>query len=768
VRRIVTVLLAALLVPASLAGASGDWKVFINASAVNRITARGDSLWCGTRGGILLFNLRDSTFTQYVDGLGFRTTDVSSVAIDADGSLWASFVSSGVARIDHIASEPTVKLYTATIDGLLSDSVTCVARAGDDLYYGSANGAAKFFDRIHAFEPVLSDSLAGTRVSDLLVTGDTLWAACDKGVALFNRGTLHYVLFRIGRVTSLANHRGVVHCAGSAGVQRFDAGAWTNLGKPGGAVPLAVSSGGGVLAAITAGAAFLWSGSAWTDVTGAMKDMFSSVYVIGRNIDILRTVAVDARGTPWVGGMREVANRGAYITARLGGFWSNKAPSQLTQNGIVTLALAPGEGVWSSTRFFGVDFLSNGGSWTGYTKPRTQSDPNGLSFFLNNLALLFDSQGSLWCNSLDHDLDRIVIGDPLNKADDAWSHYTVNAGTISSNRFIRAKEDPAGNRWFVSDDVNQALGYLGISILSSDGLHWLTVNPTTATGMAGGSVFDVSFAAGGKVAVALRGFGVQIWRTGGYDWANLSNFANDTWQTVIGAGDLTSTELNVVEFGPDGAVWTGTAGGLVRYLNGVIDSITVKTTSGGRGLLGPNVNDLQFDGLGNLWVATDQGLNKIDPAGAISAFTTAQAWQSDLYPSSVISPLPAAVCKALAFDAATNTMWIGTDNGLARLDVSAPAAVTTPLSRLILYPNPIYVARGDNELHIARISGPVTVRVFTVEGGLVHEASGVTDGGVAWDLFPLTSNSFPARSGIYIVRVSNGRQSEVRKVAVVR
>ena len=184
--------------------------------------------------------------------------------------------------------------------------------------------------------------------------------------------------------------------------------------------------------------------------------------------------------------------------------------------------------------------------------------------------------------------------------------------------------------------------------------------------------------------------------------------------------------------------------------------------------MGPIVTDLEFDGLGNLWVTTDRGLNKIDPAGAISAFTTAEAWQSNLYPSSVISPLPAAVCKALVFDASTNAMWIGTDNGIARLDVSAHASATTPLSRLILYPNPVYVARGDNELHIGRISGPVSIQVFTVEGGLVHEASGVTDKGVAWDLFPLTSNSFPARSGIYIVRVSNGRQSEVRKVAVVR
>jgi hypothetical protein len=767
-RRLMMLALAAAMLPACLRGASGDWKIFVNASAVNRITARGDSLWCGTRGGILLFDLRDSSFAQYVDGLGFRTTDVSGVAIDGDGSVWAAFVSGGVARIDHIGASPSVKLYSATIDGLVSDSVTCVARAGDDIYYGSANGAAKFFERIHTLEPILSDSLSGVRVNDLLVTGDTLWAACDRGVALFNRVTLHYVMFRIGRTTSLASYGGTVHCAGLAGVERFDQGAWTNLGKPGGVVPVAVSAGGGVLAAITPGAAFTWSGSSWTNVTGVMKDIFASLYLIGHSVDILRTVAVDSRGTPWVGGMRELANRGTYITGRIRGFWSNKAPVQLTQNGIVALALEPGEGIWASTRFFGLSFLSNTGLCLNYTKMSTPSDPNGLSYFLNNLALLFDSQGSLWVNSLDFDLDRIVVNDPLNKADDVWSHYALNTGTITSNRFVRAKEDPAGNRWFLSDDVNQALGYFGIDILSADGTHWLSVTPTTAQGMAGGSVFDVSFAAGGKVAVALRGYGVQIWRTGGYDWANLSNFSNDVWQTIIGTDDLPSVDLFAVAQGPDGAVWTGTASGLVRYLNGAIDSITIKTEPGDRGLLGSIVSDLAFDGLGNLWVATDRGLNEIAASGAISAYTTAQAWQSGLYPSSVISPLPSASCKALLFDPTEDVLWIGTDNGIARLDVSAPETVTTPLARLILYPNPVYVARGDNALRIGRISGPVTIKVFTVEGELVHEASGVTGGGVAWDLYPLTSNSFPARSGVYIVRVSNGRETVVRKVAVIR
>jgi ligand-binding sensor domain-containing protein len=762
-------MLASLLVcPAAGHGASGDWNVFVNASAVNRITCIGDSLWCATRGGILLFDLRDSSYTQFLDGLGFTTTDVSAVTVDGRASVWAAFTGSGIARIDRLGTDPTVTLYSATISQLMSDSVTCIAAAGDDVYYGSANGAAKFFDYIPTFEPVLSDSLSGIHVNDLLVRGDTLWVGCERGVALFKRSTYAYQLFRIGDVTSLCSSAGVVYCAAASGVWRFTGGAWVAVRRPALSPPLAVAAGGGALYCVTADSAYAWGGSSWTNITANMKSIFATKYRIGATVAAIRTVAVDSRATPWVGGMRELANRGMYISGYISGSWQNKSYAQLSQNGIVAFSLVPGEGIWASTRYFGNCYRSNTGQWIQYTKTRTPSDPAGLSYWLNNLALLHDTQGYLWCNSLDFDLDRITVNDPLNAADDEWAHYALNEGTITSNRFVRATEDPAGNRWFLSDQTEDHPGIYGINIVSADGAHWLSVNPSTAPEMAGGFVSDVAFGSNGRVFVALNGYGVQEWRTGGYGWSTLSNLNDDSWSTLVGPDDLASKDLYAIEQGPDGAIWMATANGLKRYRALVIDSISVKERSGDRGLLDAKVFDITFDGLGNLWVATDGGLNKIDPDGGIAAFTTFAAWRSDLYPSSVISPLPAASCKALVYDHDDDVLWIGTDNGMARLDVSPPSRVETPLASLILYPNPVYVSRGDTELRIARISGPVSIKVYTIEGELVHDVSGVEDGGVAWDLYPLTSDQFHARSGVYIVRVTSGKSSVVRKIAVVR
>ena len=87
-KRTLTVLLA-LVLAAPLIAAPGEWHVYLDASVAYRLQVTGDTLWCCTNGGILLFDLRDSTFTQIADGLSFVSTDVSSVAPAADGTLWA-------------------------------------------------------------------------------------------------------------------------------------------------------------------------------------------------------------------------------------------------------------------------------------------------------------------------------------------------------------------------------------------------------------------------------------------------------------------------------------------------------------------------------------------------------------------------------------------------------------------------------------------------------------------------------------------------------
>lgn len=765
--------LTALLAGAAVQAAPGDWNVYMDASAINRVTVLGDMMWCGTRGGILMFDLGDLTFTHYLDGLELKSSDVTAVTIDGRGSIWAAMRVSGVARIDDPDGNFSVQEYSEALDGILSDSIMCLLRVDDDIYYGGTRGVAKFFNNVPAREPALTDSLADRTVYDMTYdpAGDLLWVACRDGIASYDRGTFDYVFYDIGEVLSVCMHQGEVYCVSDTAVLHLDGGSWSELGGGLHMDPVTVASGGGALYCITPERAYLWNGVNWwiSQAVNQLKGLIREEYRISSSENILCALGVDGGGVPWVGGFYEEGFRGIYLAGSDGTEWSLFQPEGLTQNQIVALDPDPLGNIWVSTGQNGISFRSTSDRWMSYTKTRddTGSD-DALSYYVNNLALLYDSQDYLWCNSLDYDLDRIDIGDPLDKDDDIWAHFTTGSGTIVSNRFVRAGEDPGGNRWFMSDNARFESGMWGINIANRAGDAWLAVDPGSYNQMEGGNVFDCAFDDQGAY-IAIRGYGVMYWRTGGFDWPTLTSTADDSWVTILGEDQLPSVELWSVEYGPDGSLWVGTSAGLVRYFQGTIDSFTVKTEDD-EGLIGGTVYDIEFDDRGRLWVATNKGLNRIDPDGTISAaYTTAMEWQRELqliYPPEVISPLPDHSCRVLAYDPSGGFIWIGTANGLARFDVNEPVEVVRPMSEMILYPNPVHAARGDNALRIARISGLVDIRVYNLEGGLVHEAARVSEDGIAWDL--LTISGYQASSGIYIVQVKGTGGTSMRKVAVIR
>jgi hypothetical protein len=750
--------------------ADEDWTVFLNSSAVYRMTLVGDDLWCSTSGGVLLFDLADSTFTHYYNGLGFPSTEVKDVTADIDGSVWVGFDGEGIMRIDGPDADPVTTRFDELHTELLSDSITCLLAVEDGVYYGSTNGVGKIVGDEHVLEQHLSDSLAGISIHDLHLLSDTLWVACDEGIAMFDQQGSVFTFFRIGRARSLCEHEGSIVAVVEDAILMHSGSGWDQIGPAISGTPLAVASGGGELICITNADVYRWNGSTWPGLdNGELKDLQNDLYRT-RWRDVLYALAVDDQGTPWVGGKLDYVNRGVYLDGYVDGVWRSWAPSQPSYNHIVELTGGEEGGIWISTNSYGIGHRSASGLWTNYTRLRSDWGDEALSYFGNNLAILYDSRGYFWCNALNYDLDRIQINDPLTMSDDVWDHFALGEGTITSERFIKAKEDPAGNRWFLSDDDYESEGQYGVNVkgaLPADG--WLSVNPGNVQDMGGGKVVDCAFDNTGGVYLAIGDYGVQLWITGGFFWSSLSNLENDTWLTLIEADDLASTIFYALARADDGTIYLGTSSGLVRYREGLIDSIPKRNQFDEEGLIGSIVYDLEFDGAGNIWIATDGGLNMLDREGNIDAFTSLEHWKSELqllYASDVISPLPHHTCKALQYDPVEDALWVATSNGLVRLDVSPPPPERIDLSELILYPNPVHISRGDEELRIGRVSGPVSVRIFTITGELVHEAADLEEGDVAWDL--LTINGFKARSGVYIVRIESEGFAEIRKVAVIR
>ena len=294
-RRGILIILISILTAGQAISAPGDWSLFLDASAVNRITCIGDSLWCGSNGGILLFDLTDSTLTQFYSGLELRSNEISAVTVDSEHSVWVAFCGEGIARIDDFGIDPEVTHYNENAVLLLSDSVNCLLSVDEDVYYGCNNGIAKFFDKTHSLEPNLSENLNGKRVNDLLIDDDNvLWIACEDGVAEFDRDTYIFNLHPIGYSFSVTFYEGMIYCAVSTGIMRFDGDSWEEFGTTfhNDLVPRCIASGGGGIYAVTAERGYRYNGLYWESLEAAqMKLVFSDNYRISQFH--LRALAVD-------------------------------------------------------------------------------------------------------------------------------------------------------------------------------------------------------------------------------------------------------------------------------------------------------------------------------------------------------------------------------------------------------------------------------------------------------------------------------------------
>ncbi|MBN1163424.1 MAG: WD40 repeat domain-containing protein, partial [Candidatus Krumholzibacteriota bacterium] len=306
-----------MLITGGASGAPGEWETFLNSSAITRIINRGDSLWCATNGGILLYDLGDSTFIQYYNGLDLKSSYVTDIVFDPHGSLWISYTGAGITRIENWEDNPISRHHDAIYDLMLSDSVTCLASVEEDIYYGSLNGMAKFYENKHALEPQLSDSLYRHRVYDIWYDpdGNLLWIAFSGGIARFNRDTYAYTRYALGEVYAVCAHGGEIYCAGENGVQLWDGDSWAPFGAGLAAAPVAISSGGGELYCATPNRAYRWNGVFWAgvDATG-LKLIYQNEYRILWQFDTIRSLVVDGRGTPWVGCVLEKGRRGSYLT----------------------------------------------------------------------------------------------------------------------------------------------------------------------------------------------------------------------------------------------------------------------------------------------------------------------------------------------------------------------------------------------------------------------------------------------------------------------
>ena len=247
--------------------------------------------------------------------------------------------------------------------------------------------------------------------------------------------------------------------------------------------------------------------------------------------------------------------------------------------------------------------------------------PNGQSPQDTRInALLGASDGSLWIGT-PSGLSHFQDGQLINYSPIAVGISSIiedHTGTIWVTRYrIRDEKGPlcrvAGNslQCYGKSDGLAAIYAVG---LAEDSLGKLWVgSPVLFRGRPGSfqpyfekelksfegnpGVTDIAAGPAGSVWAALEGVGPKL---------GLQHYADGQWSSYVVPGfDGASAEAHSLLFDRDGSLWAGTEKqGIYRIHDGVAESYRAVN-----GLSGDNVNGFYQDREGNLWVATDGGLD---------------------------------------------------------------------------------------------------------------------------------------------------------------
>ncbi|MBQ3422647.1 MAG: hypothetical protein IJH34_13540 [Romboutsia sp.] len=135
----------------------------------------------------------------------------------------------------------------------------------------------------------------------------------------------------------------------------------------------------------------------------------------------------------------------------------------------------------------------------------------------------------------------------------------------------------------------------------------------------------------------------------------------ETFETLSIDEGLSNEYVTSIFQDSKGYMWIGTIDGLNRYDG---ERITVYNCSidSDNSLSSTYINDIEEDSRGNIWVATDSGLDIIDRStNTIINFNDLERKNKDKIKNLKIT--------SLLKDNTEDTMWVGTENGLMKIDI---------------------------------------------------------------------------------------------------
>jgi len=771
VSRLVAVVFVLLASPLAAQVVTTGWTAYPSFSSVTAVAAGPDVIWAGASGGVFSYVPESGEITRYTVVEGLNGATLTALAVDPqDGQVWAGFDDGVLNRIDPESRSITSILDIARADQYASRGVRRLRFAGDSLLIATDFGLVVYdvernetrdtYARFAGFP-------AATPVNDALVAPladgrPGLWVATDVGLASAprNEGNLQVAstwtqdVFE-GSAFSLGLFQGSVYVGGGPSsardlYKRTPSGGYDRLLFIDNPI-LDIATSGGQLMSVDP--FFFWG-----------------IYAEGGQVRLvpeprtgqLKALAIGADGNVWAGD----AETGLFpvsVPAPGGPDQVSFTPAPVRPEGPLTsefadLAVGPDQAVWIASRQLdGSTAVSkfSDGAWTGFSTadvpafangPRSASTGPDGSFYLGSSGeglIVFGPDGEIEA----YESDNSTLTSPSGSAGFV---VVPDVGFEGDRRWVVNAATPLPLHLFAADGTWTGLPYPS-GVPSSNEAQRIAIDDF------------------GQKWLTLNRIGLAVWDTG----SDPADPSDDRAVRIAGSGSngqgLPDNDVRDIVADLDGGLWVGTARGIAYVFSpgSALDGnaaiswpiIAGTETQGADYLLRDvQVNDLELDPAGRLWVATTTGAYLVSRSrdGLELAFDTGT------------SPLPSDDVQAVSVDQVSGVVYFATRQGL----VAYQGDATTPQSgstELAVTPSPFRPGQGDASVLVSGLSArESSVRILTVSGDVVFSGD-ISGGSFRWNGVDERTRQ-PVASGVYLVVAAgtDGEGGVVGKIAVVR
>jgi ligand-binding sensor domain-containing protein len=578
-------------------GPPGTWVNFTHVERIHALVAEGGYVWAATNGGVVRWDMSDSSYVKYTRTDGLHRNKVTGIAIDAQGNKWFGtedptetvFDMYGLGAVSRFDGQ------TWTIYGRLKEAIEAEYEAirttikENDLWLVDGEGqvwivhypGVQVYDGERWVTYQSPDALVEYNPTALTMDAlGRIWIASvfefghRQGVSVFDGQKWMQYRPEDGLINApvndmTADEEGNVWCATDIGVSRFNGQEWINYGWEDGLPSvvnrIAVDLSGGVWVATNEGVAF-FDGQAWQGY--GLADGLSG--------ELVHALAFDETGRAWFG------SYGGFVDSFDGQTWRAYATEdEIADSSVDGLAVDARGRVWIGG--YKVLTVFDGQGWKNHTVE--DGYPGVVPW-----GMAADVTGNIWV----YGINGIIKG----THDGAWTAYGSFQEAVEENYDDILTTLGPTNMWLV--EPPDAIWVDGSRY---DGHVWASYEDTIP-GYPNPATVGAVDAQGrlwfGSRSGGLRVFDGEDWTTYDRDnsplrdnWVREILVRGDEWQAFSSEDGLIDDNILSLAIDQQGRVLVGTVGGISVFDGVEWQSYPVM-----------DVGDIVVDEGGNIWAGT--------------------------------------------------------------------------------------------------------------------------------------------------------------------